>query len=211
MLMIGYYDYSMWATYIGLLSSVCGIWFALSGSPLYAVFCLMFSGFCDMFDGKIARTKKDRTETEKRYGIQLDSLSDLVCFGVLPVCIGYVSGCRRPIFVPFLVLYVLNAMIRLAYFNVTEEERQKETSDVRHTYLGIPVTSAALIFPFVYCFRTLCGDHFRFLYIVMITLTAIGFVSPIKIRKPGIRGMILMTVIGLLLFAGLLYITLRVG
>ena len=54
----------------------------------------MFSGFCDMFDGIVARTKKDRTDEEKRFGIQLDSLSDIVCFGVLPFVIGVCSGAR---------------------------------------------------------------------------------------------------------------------
>lgn len=209
--MIGFYDYTMWATYLGLTSSVIGLWFALSGYPLYAVFCLMFSGFCDMFDGKIARTKKDRSEMQKKYGIQLDSLSDLVCFGVLPAVIGYVSGCREILFVPFLVLYILNAMIRLAYFNVTEEERQKETGEVRKTYMGVPVTTAALVFPFVYCFRDLLGDHFRFLYASMLLIVAVGFVFPVKIRKPGIRGMIVMTVLGLLMFAGLIVIALQMN
>ncbi len=208
--MIGFYDYSMWATYIGLLSSVGGIWFALQEKPLYAIFCLMFSGFCDMFDGKIARTKKDRTEMQKKYGIQLDSLSDLVCFGVLPAVIGYVSGCSRWIFLPILMLYVMNAMIRLAYFNVTEEERQKTTGEVRKTYTGVPVTTAALIFPFVYCFRAYCGAHFRFFYAAMLLVTAIGFVFPVKIVKPGIRGMIIMTVLGVLLFAGLLFLSMHV-
>ena len=51
-----------------------------------ALLCLMFAGFCDMFDGKIASTMK-RTKQEKRFGIQIDSLSDLICFGALPALI----------------------------------------------------------------------------------------------------------------------------
>lgn len=46
-------------------------------------------------DGRIARTKKDRTEQEKRFGIQIDSLNDLVCFGVLPAAIGWSMDCDR--------------------------------------------------------------------------------------------------------------------
>ena len=42
-----------------------------------------------MFDGKVARTKKDRTDFEKDNGIQLDSLSDLLAFGLLPAAIGF--------------------------------------------------------------------------------------------------------------------------
>ena len=42
---------------------------SLNGHLDLAVLCLALSGLCDMFDGKIARTKKDRTEIEKRFGI----------------------------------------------------------------------------------------------------------------------------------------------
>lgn len=48
-----------------------------------------------------------------------------------------------------LILYILAAMIRLAYFNVTEEERQKTEDGARKYYTGVPVTSAALIFPMI--------------------------------------------------------------
>ena len=48
----------------------------------------MFSGLCDAYDGKVARMKKVRTEEEKAFGIQIDSLADMVAFGVLPACIG---------------------------------------------------------------------------------------------------------------------------
>ena len=62
--------------------------FAGSGHPYIATFFLLICGLCDAFDGKVASTKKNRTAIEKNYGIQIDSLSDLVAFGVLPACIG---------------------------------------------------------------------------------------------------------------------------
>ena len=49
-----------------------------------SLICLMLAGVCDMFDGTIASTKKDRTRDERTFGIQIDSLSDIICFGVLP-------------------------------------------------------------------------------------------------------------------------------
>ena len=63
-------------------------------------------------------------------GNALDFIAPLICFMTM-------------------MLYVLAAMIRLAYFNVQEEIRQKEEGGVRKYYQGLPVTSAALIFPFV--------------------------------------------------------------
>ena len=79
--MIGFYDYTVILTYISFASSISGIFLATRGHFNWAIFCLAFSGLCDMFDGKIARTKKNRTEDEKRFGIQIDSLCDIVCFG----------------------------------------------------------------------------------------------------------------------------------
>ena len=68
--MIGFYDYTVVLTYISFTSSIIGIFCAVTGHPKWAVFCLALSGLCDMFDGKIARTKKNRTEDEKQFGIR---------------------------------------------------------------------------------------------------------------------------------------------
>lgn len=69
--MIGYYNYTVILTYLSLASAILGMFLAcgFNGSeahPVYGIICLMISGLCDMFDGKIARTKKDRTEPEKK-------------------------------------------------------------------------------------------------------------------------------------------------
>ena len=87
--MVGYYNYTVWLTYFSLICGSTGIamCFVFPERPIFAVVCLLLSGFCDLFDGKVARTKKDRTEQEKSFGIQIDSLVDLVSFGVLPACI----------------------------------------------------------------------------------------------------------------------------
>ena len=84
--MLGVYDYTVILTYLSTVSAGLGTLAALSGEghPYFGAFCLLFCGLCDGFDGKVARTKKDRTEYEKKFGIQIDSLSDLISFGVLP-------------------------------------------------------------------------------------------------------------------------------
>ena len=90
--MIGFYDYTVIMTYISVVSSMIGICCAMTDRISAAVCCLAFSGLCDMFDGKIARTKKNRTEEEKCFGIQIDSLADIVCFGILPIVLGFKLG-----------------------------------------------------------------------------------------------------------------------
>lgn len=69
--MLGVYDYTVVLTYVSVLISMGGMLFSLNGCPKMAVVCLAVSGFCDMFDGKIARTKKNRTEVEKRFVFRL--------------------------------------------------------------------------------------------------------------------------------------------
>ena len=64
-IMIGYYNYTVILTYMSLVSSVLGIFLSMGVGnigihPEYAIICLMVSGLCDMFDGKVARTKKNQ-------------------------------------------------------------------------------------------------------------------------------------------------------
>ena len=65
--MLGIYNYTVVLTYFGMLAAFTGITYAIHGDIHTALICLMISGFCDMLDGKIASTKKDRTFRERRY------------------------------------------------------------------------------------------------------------------------------------------------
>lgn len=211
--MIGFYNYTVILTYLGLLSSVTGIFLAcgvgnLPASPKYAIVCLMISGLCDMFDGKVARTCKKRTEQEKQFGIQIDSLCDLVCFGILPSVIGYSVGMKNWLDIPVLIFFPLCAVIRLAYFNVTEEMRQKKTSEVRKVYEGLPVTSVALILPLLFSFRNDIGaEIFPAVYGIVLSVIAIAFITRFRIKKPGMKSMFIFLGIGVLELLWMLYRT----
>jgi len=207
--MIGYYNYTVVPTYFGLASSILGLYLALHmNHPFLAVMCLMFSGFCDMYDGKIARTK-ERTAQEKKFGIQIDSLSDLICFGVLPVAIGYSIGMTAPYFLLIAVFYVLTALIRLAYFNVLEEERQQETEEVRDYYTGLPVTSVALFLPLVYAMKLFLGEYIYILYAVALLVIGCLFVSKLKVKKPHGKAMYVILAIGLVELVLLIFCALK--
>lgn len=217
--MIGFYNYTVLLTYLSLISAGLGIVVSLSGGghPYIGVFFLLISGLCDAFDGKVARTKADRSEMEQKFGIQIDSLSDIVAFGVLPACIGAAMLRCSPTVSAFveaqghsvtfkvmqcvafalLILYMLAAMIRLAYFNVTEEERQKAEGGARKFYTGLPVTSAALIFPTVLLIQYLTPkmDVTPFYFAAML-FTGLAFLMKFQLRKPGLRGILIMVAIG---------------
>lgn len=204
-LMIGFYNYTVILTYISLVSSMIGIACAKLNHPLMAIFALLFCGLCDMFDGKVARSKTDRTDEEKKFGIQIDSLCDLVCFGVLPasICLEIWGESIHNRFVWVLItaicaFYVLAGLIRLAYFNVTEETRQSQTDEVRAKYQGLPITTAALIIPVVYILRYFVPcNAFPWVYTGALLLVAILFITPFSIKKPKLAASLVMLAAGL--------------
>ena len=203
--MIGVYDYTVIATYLSLLLGLGGLYSAAQNEPLDAMLCLMLAGLLDAFDGRIARTKKDRTEQEKRFGIQIDSLNDLVCFGVLPAAIGWSMDCDRLWFLATMSFFALCALIRLAYFNVTEEERQDKTNENRRYYLGLPVTSSAFVMPFFYLLALYAGRNAAILYAIGAFLLGVLYISPLRIKKIGLRGVALLSAVGLAEFAALVH------
>lgn len=194
--LLGYYDYTVVLTYCGMLFAFCGILQAIGQNYWNAVFCLMLAGVCDMFDGTIAATK-NRTDSEKRFGIQIDSLSDLISFGVFPGVFVYMISEKNPLAGVISAMFVLCALIRLAYFNVLEEERQRQTEESRKSYLGVPVTTIAVLLPAVYllydykvCKRVIC-------FPILLIFMGIGYLSPIEIKKPGAVGKIAIIILGI--------------
>ena len=197
--------YAVIATYLSLLLGLAGLYSAAQSEPLDAMLCLMLAGLLDAFDGRIARTKKGRTDAEKRFGIQIDSLNDLVCFGVLPAAIGWSTGCQRLWFLATMSFFTLCALIRLAYFNVTEEERQDKTNENRRYYLGLPVTSSAFVMPFFYLLALYAGRSAAILYAIGAFLLGVLYISPLRIKKVGLRGVALLSAVGLAEFAALVH------
>ena len=207
--MIGFYNYTVILTYIGLASAGVGMTQVFGQNYRNALLCLIICGTCDMFDGKIARAKKDRTKQEKVFGIQIDSLCDLICFGMFPATLGYsltVGNEKLKILgTVSSVLFVLGAVIRLGYFNVVEQERQEITEENREYYQGLPVTSVSLILPCIY----ILSVYFQFLplewmYNIAMMIIAFLFVLDFRVKKPGNVGVIIMTIAGLAVLAGVL-------
>jgi CDP-diacylglycerol--serine O-phosphatidyltransferase len=183
--MIGFYSYTVVLTYLGLASAAMGMILTIQGFAKYALFCLAFSGLCDMFDGKVARMKKNRTEDEKRFGIQIDSLCDVVCFGAFPMTLCYSIGMRGPAGISILVFYLIAGVIRLAFFNVMEERRQDETDEARKYYQGLPITSIAIILPLFCTLRPLLGHRFLSELHICILTVGLLFIINFPLRKPG--------------------------
>jgi CDP-diacylglycerol--serine O-phosphatidyltransferase len=218
--MIGFYNYTVILTYLSLAFAGTGIAFSFmpGGHPFIGVICLLLCALCDGFDGKVARTKKDRTPQECKFGIQIDSLSDVIAFGVLPACIGmsilfnskfvYVKGGQwrqllcTVIAIIICIVFMLMALIRLAYFNVTEEERQNAETGTRKTYLGLPVTLGAIMLPIPYALQMIIGKltelDLSYTYFAALLIIAILFVSKFQLAKPGAKKMTFMITMGVI-------------
>ena len=183
--LIGFYDYTVILTYLSLFSAIQGMIFACKGRLTAAILYLFFCGVCDAFDGMVARTKKDRTEDGKSFGIQLDSLVDVISFGLFPAAICYFMGVDGILGVGLGTLYCICAVCRLAYFNVLESNRQKTEGGKNKAYRGLPVTSIALIFPLLYpVTKILPGTLPVILLHLMLAVVAFLFVLDFSVKKP---------------------------
>lgn len=203
--MIGYYNYTVILTYLSLLSALFGTHLAFCGEYVGSLICLLLCGAFDSFDGMVARTKKGRTEEEKKFGIQIDSLVDMFAFGIFPALIGYTLGLKGFLWLFIFSLYAVCAVSRLGYFNVVEEMRQQGTTEKRKYYQGLPVTSASLIFPFVYLMKAFVGlPMMCAIYGIVMAIVAIAFVIDFKMIKPGLRGILICVALGAIILVGLL-------
>lgn len=169
--MVGFYNISVILTYLSAAVAIYGCQEAIQGRIDVAAVCLIISGICDIFDGKVARMIK-RTPQESEFGIQIDSLADVVSFSVLPAIIGI--KIEIPIWI--CIIYVLSAVIRLGYYNV------KGLSN--GYYSGLPVTFSAMFIPLLICVSVLFKINLKLIYSLLIAILAIMFISPIHIKKP---------------------------
>ena len=171
---LGFYDYTVILTYASLLAAVSSMFYASQGNFFYAVFFLMLSGLCDAFDGAVARSKKDRTEEGKAFGIQIDSLCDAVSFGLFPAIWAYFYGLKGPVGMVIVAVFSLCAIIRLGFFNVLEGKRQQTEGGCNKFYRGMPVTTISMLLP---------AEIFVIVLHVVMAAAAFLFVLDFRVKK----------------------------
>lgn len=217
---VGFWHYGVILTYISVISAVVGICLSVAGYPFFGgVICLWISGLCDAFDGMVAKTRKGRTKEDKMFGERIDSLSDLIAFGVAPVMIGVGMGMHEWYYLIAYVIYVLAALIRLAYYDVTEELRlQDPNSGERKSFEGLPVTNAAIGIPIFYLlaimFRQLSGFAGtlvpKLIMCFAYLLVAFLFVFRFKMFKAKAKGLIIAILIVTAICLALLFVNIFV-
>ncbi|MBO4681152.1 MAG: CDP-alcohol phosphatidyltransferase family protein [Clostridiales bacterium] len=197
--MIGKWNRSVIATYVGMLFAVAAMILTMANLYGYAMMCFMAAGICDLFDGTIARMCK-RTEEEKNFGIQLDSLVDVVSFIALPIVFVVKFSGISWYAIAASVMYSVFGVARLAYFNVCQEENEDKDSPIKY-YVGMPVTYAALIFPAIYLLHVFLADKvIALLMCIVMEIMALLFILKLKFIKPGKKGYIFLMLLAIALF-----------
>ena len=123
-------------TLLNLLSGVLGILWVLEGQPLYGAYFVILSATFDFFDGFAARLLKVQSDMGK----ELDSLADVVSFGVLPGILLYslTKSQTEASFLPYCTLIIpMLSAYRLAKFNL--DTRQSDR------FIGLPTPANALL------------------------------------------------------------------
>ena len=123
-------------TLLNLLSGVLGILWVLEGQPLYGAYFVILSATFDFFDGFAARLLKVQSDMGK----ELDSLADVISFGVLPGILLYSlsKSQTEASFLPYCTLIIpMLSAYRLAKFNL--DTRQSDR------FIGLPTPANALL------------------------------------------------------------------
>ena len=130
----------------GLLCAVLGIYYAILGNFPIAIIGVLWAVLFDWADGIIARQIKGRTEKQKTFGVQLDSLIDIVSFGVFPAIFLLSYSKFSPWFLPGAFLIIAASVMRLSYFNIYGLIDDK-------TYMGMALDNNVIILAFVFLFE----------------------------------------------------------
>ena len=178
--MLGFWNKSVYITYFGAFASIMGLLLGIKyGNIDYAFVGMIIAAVCDMFDGKIARHIKNRKEIEKDFGVQIDSLADVVCFITVPAIALYVFGLNEIYQIVLLSLYVVCGIIRLGYFNVAMSDKEKAIE----YYQGLPVPMSVPIFGLVWLLLKLFNFNAILVYTILVPIVGYLHISKIRIRK----------------------------
>ena len=164
----------------GLLSALLAIYFAFLSLYPAAMIALIVAVFLDWSDGIIARKMQGRTKEQSQFGGQLDSLIDIVSFGICPAILLLSYGDFSPWFFPGAFIIVAAGVLRLSYFNVFG-------LDGGSTYQGMAIDNNAIILVFIFLFDGLLEPGL-FIYLLYGSIIAIAFLNVAPIRTPKLSG-----------------------
>ena len=178
--MLGYWNKSVYITYLGAFLAVSGLLLSFTeGNIDYSFVGMILASVCDMFDGKVARSIKNRTEVEKEFGVQIDSLADIVAFITIPAITLYLCGMNEYYQIVLLAFYVVCGIIRLGYFNVSMCDKNKAIE----YFKGLPVPMSVFVFGTVWLLTKMISFDPTIYYTILVPIVGLLHISKIKIKK----------------------------
>lgn len=156
-------------TLFNLSLGCISIFLTVKGEPGLALIMIFVAALADRFDGMVAR----KLNVESELGKQLDSLCDLVSFGIAPATLMYTTGLIDYSYVgmAFAIIFIICGAYRLARFNITENHG---------FFQGLPITAAGCILTFALLFtKFIPASAFILLSIVL----SLAMISTTRIKK----------------------------
>lgn len=180
-------------TFVSLICAVVGMCMGMIGNHNMSMICLILCGICDGFDGPLAR-KLRKEDDNKEIGVEIDSLADIIAFGVFPIVIFLTMGFKRVIDLVVYSVFLICGLTRLAYYNTTTEVN-------KGFFVGVPITVSAILFPIVYLItKSECA------LVISMFVLAILYVSQFKIKKLDFKGKIIAAIIGVAVITGMIIV-----
>jgi len=135
----------------------------------YSVLFIFIAAFLDRYDGKVAR----KFNQESELGKQLDSMGDIISFGVAPALLMYECILREfgMLGIIFTILYMACGAFRLARFNISEATSY---------FIGLPITAAGTFLTFSYFLIPVVGPQF---YLFLFPLLSILMICTFTLKK----------------------------
>lgn len=163
----------------GLFSALLGIYFAILGVFPAAMIGLVWAVAFDWLDGRVARSMKGRTHEQRAFGGQMDSLIDVVSFGIGPAVVLLSIGGFSAWFLPGAFIALAAGVTRLSYFNVFGLAEGS-------TYRGLALDNNVIILVLLFAFRPLVAQPVFAvaLYAALLVLAVLN-VAPIRTPKLG--------------------------
>ena len=196
-------------TLIGVCIGLSSIKFALDSKYEIAIIAIIFAALIDGLDGRIARLIKGTSKVGK----ELDSLTDVISFGVAPAFIMYFWSLNNLGKFGWLLclIYVVCVALRLARFNVHSNE---ETSWKDNFFEGVPSPAGGILIlmPLIYSLSELkfLNINYNFIvpvFFILVSLLLISKVPTYSLKKIVVpRTMTIFLLFGIVLFFGLLLI-----
>ena len=198
-------------TLIGVCIGLSSIKFALDGKFSLAVIGILFAGLMDALDGRIARLIKGTS----KMGKELDSLGDVISFGVAPAFIMYFWSLQYLDKLGWFVclIYVICVALRLARFNVNSEE---EPSWKDNFFEGIPAPAGGILvlMPLIISFSGFNEIFFKInydlvvpIFFIVVSIFLISTIPTYSFKRIVIpRSMTKFVLFGMVLFFGALLV-----